>query len=29
MTPREREAIAALWSEKLARDARDLPKARQ
>jgi predicted O-methyltransferase YrrM len=27
MTPREREAIATLWSEKLAQDARGLPKA--
>jgi predicted O-methyltransferase YrrM len=27
MTPKEREVIAALWSEKLAQDARGLPKA--
>jgi hypothetical protein len=27
MTAKEREAIAALWSEKLAQDARGLPKA--
>jgi predicted O-methyltransferase YrrM len=27
LTPREREAIASLWSEKLSQDARGLPKA--